>query len=99
MDKDNDSRLSKKELLQVYRDFVLDPAKAEREVDAIMESVDINKSGFIEYTEFVMATVDKKKLMSKKNLDLAFRAFDNDADGTIGVDELRRMLCLKSEDN
>ena len=49
---------------------------AEKEVNAIMESVDTDGSGSIEYSEFVIATVNRKKLLSNENLEHAFAMFD-----------------------
>ena len=36
----------------------------DEQVDAMFDSVDINKSGSIDYTEFVMATMNEKDLIS-----------------------------------
>ena len=41
-----------------------------------MSEVDINKDGFVEYSEFIIASMSKKKLLSKNNLNEAFNAFD-----------------------
>lgn len=38
---------------------------AELEVERIMNTVDIDKNGHIDYTEFISATIDKRKLLSK----------------------------------
>ena len=38
---------------------------AEEEVDKIMKIVDKNDSGEIDYSEWVMATIDRKNLLSK----------------------------------
>ena len=63
----------------------------EAEVEAIMNSVDYNNSGTIDYTgevfynyieaitnaiEFVIATINRKNLLSKNRLDSAFKMFD-----------------------
>jgi calcium-dependent protein kinase len=54
-----------------------------------MQSVDINGSGYIDYSEFVAACVDKRKFFSEDRLKTAFGMFDSDDDGFIGIDELR----------
>lgn len=49
---------------------------AEIEVERIMKSVDIDKNGCIDYSEFISATIDKRKLLSKERLKQAFALFD-----------------------
>jgi len=49
---------------------------AEEEVDAIMRAVDNNNSGTIDYTEFVMATMNRQKMLSKERLEAVFKLFD-----------------------
>lgn len=65
---------------------------AEKEVKKIMEMVDTDHNGKIEYTEFIAANVAQKKAVSKEQLRGCFAAFDVDADGSISADELRHML-------
>ena len=48
----------------------------EEEVDAIMKAVDNNGSGTIDYTEFVMATMNRQKMLSKERLEAVFKLFD-----------------------
>ena len=62
------------------------------EVEHIMATVDTDGSGYIDYTEFLAATVNKKKLLSSKNLEVAFNAFDRDGSGSISINEIREML-------
>ena len=57
-----------------------------------MKRVDTDCSGFIDYTEFVAATMNKKKLVNKANLETVFKAFDKDGSGSISTDELKTML-------
>ena len=59
--------------------------EAEEEVDRIMRTVDTDNSGFIDYTEFVKATMDPKKVMSTQNLRIAFDLFDRDGSGSISA--------------
>ena len=57
-----------------------------------MSKVDIDHSGFIDYTEFIAASIDEKKLLSKNNLKVVFEMFDTDGSGTISANELNQML-------
>lgn len=41
-----------------------------------MEAVDLSKNGNVDYHEFITAAMSKSKLLSKHNLELAFRNFD-----------------------
>ena len=65
---------------------------AEKEVQRIMTEVDIDKSGTIDYNEFVLATINKQKLLNKEKLEATFRMFDKDVNGTISGDEIKAVL-------
>jgi calcium-dependent protein kinase len=43
----------------------MDVDDAEGEVDKIMSRVDANRSGGIDYSEFVMATINRQNFLSK----------------------------------
>ena len=57
-----------------------------------MQSVDQDANGFIEYSEFLTASLRREVLLSKQNLDQTFRIFDSDGSGSISAIELRKML-------
>lgn len=42
--------------------------------------------------EFVMATINKKKLFSEEKLETAFKLFDKDGNGFIQASELKAVL-------
>lgn len=84
--------LSREELVAGYTKMLGSPELAMEEVDVIMKRVDTDGSGFIDYTEFVAATMNKKKLVNKANLETVFKAFDKDGSGSISTDELKTML-------
>lgn len=91
LDLNSDGKLSKDELIQGYRK-TMNAIQAEEEVNRIMEQVDLDKSGFLEYSEFVMATVNKKKAFSVERLENAFNMFDKDRSGKISLDEVKNMF-------
>ena len=74
---------------KIYGEF------AEEEVDKIMRTVDIDGSGEIDYSEWLVATVNKKNLISDEKLKNAFQFFDKDGSGSISIDELKQVLGVK----
>ena len=65
---------------------------SEEEAHQIMIRIDTDKSGFIEYSEFLVAAMDKKKLLSPEHLEAVFQAFDSDKNGKISAVELKHVL-------
>jgi len=57
-----------------------------------MQSVDTDRSGTIDYNEFLSATIDKEKLISKTNLEFAFKSFDRDGSGKISLNEIKAIF-------
>merc|ERR1719460_3196858 len=58
----------------------------------IMQEVDSDGSGVIDYTEFLAATLDKKQYIQEDVCWAAFRVFDQNGDGKISQKELNNVL-------
>merc|ERR1719498_937937 len=58
----------------------------------ILEEVDSDGSGVIDYTEFLAATLDKKVYMAEDVCWQAFRIFDKNGDGKIDKSEIQNVL-------
>jgi calcium-dependent protein kinase len=91
LDKNSDGKLSRDELIEGYNKIMGDLA-AEEEVDKIMRIADADGSGEIDYSEFVVATMDKRKLLSNEKLEQAFNLFDKDKSGSISANEIKDVL-------
>ncbi len=86
LDKNADGKLSRDELVEGYSTIYGDRERAVREVEVIMEKVDVDHNGYIDYSgiriaqslgvEFLIASTNKKKVLSKENLKRAFQLFD-----------------------
>ena len=68
LDTNNDGCLSKAELLVVYNRVYEDHQKALEETDRVFRNIDMDGSGLIDYSEWVVATIDKKKLLTNEKL-------------------------------
>lgn len=62
------------------------------DVDAMFAAVDTDNNGFIEYTEFVIASINQKKLLSVDKLKATFKMFDKDGNGSITPSEIKTVL-------
>jgi calcium-dependent protein kinase len=91
MDKNGDGKLSKEELLDYYQKYYEKEA-ADAEVKKIMQEVDSDNSGFVDYSEFIKATLDYRKIANTQFLRRAFDLFDNNANGSISASELKKIL-------
>lgn len=83
--------LSKDEIKNGY-DKIFGQVINEEQVNEMFSSVDIDNSGYIDYSEFIVATMNEKNLFSEKKLKAAFKMFDKDDSGFISKDEVKESL-------
>lgn len=50
--------------------------EAEQQVELILEQVDINQTGLVDFSEFLMAAMNEEKLLCTQKIDQAFKIFD-----------------------
>jgi calcium-dependent protein kinase len=65
---------------------------SDQEVNEIMVRVDTDNSGYIDYNEYIAATTNKQKMFSRRNLEQAFKLFDQDGNGKISSKEVMEIL-------
>lgn len=82
-----------------YREQSLD-------INNILKIVDINNSGKIDYTEFLVAASSEERLLRTARLDDAFSFFDTvyivviqDHSGFINIEEIQGFLAEESEED
>jgi len=91
MDLNNDGKLSMEEIQLGYDKHFGTPIDDE-EVKRMFKEIDADGSGTIEYSEFLMATMNESALVSQEKLRAAFKMFDKDGSGTISKDEIKEAL-------
>lgn len=91
MDTNGDGKLSKEELFNYFCKEIGEEA-ANEEVLKIFSEVDTDNNGFVDYTEFLKASIDDKTLSNKQYLKRAFDLFDKDSSGSISASELKKIL-------
>ena len=76
LDKNGDGSLTKEELLEGYTKLDGNRERARNEVETLMAVADVDNNGLIDYSEFLLATGNKKEMLSKENVKRAFDLFD-----------------------
>ncbi|KAM3133795.1 hypothetical protein pb186bvf_014058 [Paramecium bursaria] len=92
-DTDGDGALSKEELLKgltlTQQD---DEFKANLIVEQVLQELDVDESGKIDFVEFISAAMIQEKKMSQKQLEQAFKLFDIDGNGQISKEEIQQVF-------
>ena len=57
-----------------------------------MKTLDKDGNGYIDYTEFITAAIDKAAFLNRENLRAAFKVIDTDNSGMITVEELKSVF-------
>jgi calcium-dependent protein kinase len=68
-------------------------------VEDIFNSIDIEHSGFIEYTKFVAANIDQNIYLNERRLKDAFKIFDLNNNGKININDVKDILKVNDNDN
>ena len=87
-----DGKISREELLTAYDSANIQ--LKDNQIDKIIESIDLDNNGFIEYGEFISATIPKKHLFKEENLKSAFCLFDTEKRGYISIKGIIDVLGL-----
>lgn len=88
-DTNNDGYITKKELKKGLQKM---QKRSDEEVDAIMDSIDTDKNGAINFNEFISATLNTNISKDYERIVKAFEFFDLDNDGLIDENELKNAL-------
>ena len=92
LDVNRDGAISQEEFKNFMISKDVPTEEAEMYAELIMDHADSDKSGLIDYTEFLRASVVRHKILTKENIIKAFQLFDQNQDGTIEGEELRQWL-------
>ncbi|EGR32043.1 protein kinase domain protein, partial [Ichthyophthirius multifiliis] len=63
-----------------------------KEIESVINSLDSDGNGTINYTEFLAASIEKSLYLKEERLLQAFKMFDQDGSGKISKQELKNVL-------
>ena len=89
LDENGDGRLSISELKNGFENLRISCAV---DIDRIVRQCDMDNNGMIDYSEFITATLDWGKHLTQDMLEMAFKAYDTELTGSIGVDEIKSFM-------
>jgi len=91
LDLDGDGQISKAELTEGYKKL-FGEAQAPAEVENIMRSLGVNGRDTIDYSEFLVANMNKQSLLSVQRLEAAFKILDNDGTGYVTKENIKTVF-------
>ena len=94
-DKNGDGKLSKEEFVKglTNNNSNLNTLlQGDESIVGLIKNIDTDNNGYIGFEEFLIASINKEKILTEKNLKMAFDVFDRDKSGKISQNELKFIL-------
>ena len=63
-----------------------------------IKSINLDGNGVIDYYKFFNCNMNINKILSKQNLEYAFRVFDKDGIGSISIEEIMSIFIITGND-
>ena len=92
LDRNCSGMVTRDELLNMFKKY-LGKDVSDMELDRILSQVDADLSGEITFSEFLVACINPKDIITEDRLKAAFNTFDVDHSGYISMDEIKQALC------
>ena len=94
--KDDESHF--KAVLSTFANYLVDSMRdsgmmlSEQELKVVVDEVDTDKNGWVDFPEFLNVFCGKKALVAKENLEKTFALFAADGSTEVMTNELKRVL-------
>jgi len=92
LDKNGDGQLSRTELIQGLTQLLGSASKANKNVELILKNVIMGRKGFINYSEFIVALMNKDQVLTESNIKQSFDLFDKKGRGYITKEDVKEVL-------
>ena len=90
IDKDMSGTIEVKELQEALRGGSMEQEQfSKEEVERIIQQLDYDDNGVINYHEFIQATIPVEEYLTEEKIAAVFSRFDVDGDGHISITNLR----------
>jgi len=92
LDEDNSGIVTRDELVELFFKYMGD-TMTDIELDRMLSIVDADMSGEIGFTEFIIACLDPKKVITTDNLKSLFKLYDADGSTKLSLREIKEAIC------
>lgn len=96
MDHNNDGKLSHDEITTGFKQDLKTIGKSEKDLLKVIKKIDQDKSGFIEFEEFIRATINKKNFITDERMKIVFDLLRTKGE-TITVADIKSFLGIASK--